>query len=248
MPPNLEPFIDLDTSTFGFVQVSTRSRYAQFGIEVPSNAPLYIAATIKEDTYQHDQRVNASVPVRNHSPRPIHLKEGTGLFKLFADNPPIAMDQKLIDLVRTGKIRLSGKKGIDWAFDVLFSEYDESYHTHGIWLRLNPEKRFWLPPDPNRRTLEIPEGSEIDYRREVDRRLRAAPFFKDPTLWVGETVSRLKLDPSVNARISTVNPTYMNHANSLLIDGGSDWRIRTEIISPILPYWDEVVIFLHFYT
>lgn len=244
--PAMAPFEGLPVDSLAFAEISTRSRYAQLGVEIAHDAVHEIARSIDFQSQARDGFL-AEVSVKNRSPRAIRIPEAAGLFKLYAQSSLCRFNERLVELIEKGKVSIDGKKDIDWGFDVLFNEYSRRYETTGIWLRLDPKKRLWLPPDPKGRPLEIPEGSEANYRRAIDKHLKPVPVSEEPIHWVGETVSRIKLDPKVNAVIVAMSPEGMRHANSILINGGTNWRIRTEIVSrtvlnPI------TVIFLHFYT
>lgn len=260
IPPNLELFKDLHVDAFAFVHVSTRSRYAQLGVEVPRDARVTIPASLKDEIYSEDSKdLTAFVPVRNLSSRTVEIPQKTRLLQLYIESAVQRQKQSLLELLENRDVEIGGERGTDWDYWTIdpfgnntsgkVLEIDDL--LIGLRLRLDPQKRMWLPPDPEGRPFKIPEGTEVDYRKAVNQELKPAPISEKPIFWIGETTSRLALDPGVNALIVATGQgdrrRDMRHINSLLIDGGSNWKIRTEIISPTaLNFPTEI--FLQFYT
>lgn len=177
------------------------------------------------------------VPVRNNSARPVNLPLGTRLFRLFIVPPRATIEREtLLSIIEKGEITVSGERGRDW--EVLFRE-----KLGVLWLKLDPNKTFWVPPEPNGVPTTIPDDPGIDYRSLVDSFLKPAPLSETSIHWVGETISELRLNPFVSAIIDRVPLARdavladgSEHVNSLLLDGGSPrWPIRTEILSPTSP-------------
>lgn len=249
------PFVDMPTDTLAFAQISTRSRFAQLGIEVARDTVHEIVRDItSNDRYITEKGLLTKVPVINRASRRIRIPQGVGLFQFYYESSPCVQDKELMDLVESGAVSIDGEKGKDWDYDVLFDEYVNSRRPVGIRFRLDskrklwlPPKRIWLPGETEEKPIEIPDTPENDYRRVIDGFLQPVPSSEKPIHWIGETISRLKLDPNVNAVIVAVNSDEWRHVNSLLIEGGTDWKIRTEIVSPTVSN-APTDIFLHFYT
>ncbi|HKC14913.1 MAG TPA: hypothetical protein VKC89_03055 [Patescibacteria group bacterium] len=268
--PNIDsylgPFLGLPRAVLSYARSSTRSRYEQVGVDVSHGAGQLIAESLQDDI---DHPI-AFVSVRNNSERSVSLPQGTRLFRLYIE--PSGSDvegQNLLEMIKKGEIAISGEQGKDWdvAFDRLtritedgmlqipgvdiFGKvhgisgrlaYSGDEGAFGIWLRLDPDKRMWVPPDPDNLPIELPDNPGLDYRYIVDSYLKPAPVSEILIHWVGETVSKVKINPGVTGIIdrsplrSKGNFTHgYQHANSLLLDGGSDWPIRTEILSPTVP-------------
>lgn len=234
LPSNLAPFEGLPADVFCYAGSSTRSRYAQIGVDVLPPAGQVIAETLEYENYPKDEgkifRVYA--PVGNNSNRPIHFSEGSGLFTLYI-HPTLVQPQliregkRLSKLVENGEIRLSGQKGKDWML-----------RSSGIVLRIDPEKRMWIPQSPDSSPLQIPDEAGIDYRAVIDRYSEPVPISASLLHWRGETVSAIQLGAGINAIIDrnpSIDghvPTRTFHTNSVVVDEGFDSTIRTEIISP----------------
>ncbi len=268
--PDLGPFTGLPLAVLSYGVSSTRSRFEQLGVDVSHGAGQLIAETFRDDG-------TASVLVTNHCARPIRIRKGTGVFRLYVEpfaksaaEPSVHLEGKdLLEAIQKEKIQISGKKGKDWdiMYDheslqagALLSDVEEYEHlwgkafpvdidkakflyegdeaAWGIKLRLDPRKRMWIPPNPKNRPIEISGESGIDYRAKIDSYLKPIPRTKFPIHWIGETRSYVRMANGINAEIER-NPSSdganlslgANHANSLLIDGGFESTIRTEIIS-----------------
>lgn len=234
LPSNLAPFEGLPADVFCYAGSSTRSRYAQIGVDVLPPAGQVIAETLENENYPKNGGKNfrVYVPVANHSNRPIYFSQGSGLFRLYID-PTLVQPQlirqgkRLSKLVENGEIRLSGQKGKDWML-----------RASGIVLRIDPEKRMWIPQTPDNSPLQIPDDAGIDYREIIDRYSEPVPRSSSLLHWRGETVSAIQLGAGINAiidrnpSIDGKIPTRTFNANSVIVDEGLDATIRTEIISP----------------
>lgn len=232
LPPNLSPFEGLPADVFCLASSSTRSRYAQIGVDVLPPAGQVIAETLESEIYPRDGGIiKVYVPVCNYSNRPISFSKESGLFRLYIDPATIEPqfiqeEEKLSRLIENGEVRLNGQKGKDWRL-----------HESGIALRIDPEKRMWIPQNPANSPLQISDQTGIDYREVVDRCLEPVPRSSSLLHWRGETVSAIRLKAGINATIDrnpSIDgdvPTRTFHTNSLLVDEGFDGTIRTEIIS-----------------
>lgn len=233
LPSNLAPFEGLPADVFCYADVSTRSRYSQMGVDVIPPAGQVIAETLECENYPKDKAKTFRVyaPVCNYSNRPIHFSEGSGLFRLYINTalqPQLMREGKrLAKLVKNGEIRLSGQKGKDWML-----------HASGIILRIDSEKRTWIPQSVDNSPLQISDQTGIDYRAIIDRYSEPVPISASLLHWRGETVSAIQLGAGINAildrnpSIDGKVPTRTFNANSVIVDEGHDGTIRTEIISP----------------
>lgn len=228
--PSLDPFTP---RVLSYGEFSVRSRYAQFGIDILHSAAKLIGET--QEVVKAELMV--SVPIRNHSARPVNLPEGTRLFRFFMTPANASLDrEKLLEMVENGKVRVGGERGRDW--EVLFTE-----KIGKLWLKLDPYKILWMPPHPDSTPITIPDQPGIDYRTLVDGFLEAGPISEKTIHWVGETVSQLGLNSEVSAIIDRIPlgrdallAHGSEHINSLLLDGGSpEWPIRTELLSSTSP-------------
>lgn len=247
LPKDLGPFEGLHPHMLSSAEISTRSRLAQLGIEVPPSASAEIAKSLRV-TQTSDRE--AEISTINHSTRPIHLPEATRLFRLFAfDHSTYAMGENLKKLVSEGLIKIEGEEGLDWKWGVDLVDSQNPDDICGIEFRLDPDKRLWLKPDPENTPVSIDDNSGTDYRNHLDSLLSPVPP-RESALWIGETTARLTLDPSINGILekeTTINRTTIlrfggsqtivrfggRQTNSILIDGGAtNWKIRTEILGP----------------
>lgn len=234
LPSNLAPFEGLPVDVFCYASASTRSRYAHIGVDVLPAAGQVIAETLENENYPKNggKIFRVYIPVANNSNRPIHFSEGSGLFRLYID-PRLVQPQlieegeRLSKLVENGEIRLSGQKGKDWMLQ-----------ASGIVLKIDTEKRMWIPQSPDNSPLQIPDETGIDYRAIIDQYSEPVPRSSSLLHWRGETVSTIQLGTGINALIDrnpSIDgdvPTDTFHGNSLIIDEGFNGTIRTEIISP----------------
>jgi len=247
LPPNLEPFLNLPTVVLSYAFASTRSRYAQLGIESFQSTGSNIAQYLKNDVYtgDKDNDLNTFVIAYNHSNRPIKLDAGTGLFCLYiyptiTTEPRVITEGKsLLKILQNKEIEITGQEGKDWKI-IHDPKYPKGDDASGILLRINPDNKKWLPPDLNNTPIHIPDASGVNYRAEIDKYLEPTSITDSPIYWIGETISQIKLGPKINAVIEhspvdddTGPNNRVFHTNSLLVNEFFDNKVRTEIYSSI---------------
>lgn len=242
-PANLQLFDNLPVDLITYMATSTRSRFAQIGLEVHGAGQL-IAESLEDEKYKiGGTPYPATVMLRNHSQRPIEIDKNTPLFRLYSStylaHPPLRVQgDSLLLLLANGDIELTGEKGHDW--DIAYYQYESRQGgPAGLMLRIDKSSRRWIEPDTA--PIKIPEGKDKDYRVLIDSILRPVPAFSERVHWVGETTSEVTLAPSVNGIIESHTATSpglsgmvdgMDHLASPLIDAGFSNTIRTEIVSP----------------
>lgn len=210
------------------LKVSIRSRYAQLGLDMQPEA---IAAFIG----QLPGSGVARLQLHNHSLRPIQLPEDTRLLRLFHEPADaILTDAKLSQAIGSGKIKLSGARGKDWEW-----AYDDLGTRMGVFIRIiNSNSRRWI--SSGEEIINI--GSEdMDYRAQIDRILEPLPEDGRQALWIGETAIKITLGNSIEGVLDTRVLRDVNYLsldsiegtqiNSLLIDSGTQWPVRVEVIS-----------------
>lgn len=237
IPSDLKPFTDLHPYAFSCVYASTRSRYAQLGLEVSKATGVEIAATLQPVQDSHDS-YKALIPVINQGVRAIHLSCGEKFFYLYWWGGATVTGQKLVDLVGS-KIKIEGEQGKDWQW-----WHNSAGEIGGVEFLIDPQSRAWIPPHTE--PARISDGQTVNHSRDiVDAYLKKpVPQTGKPLFWVGETRAEITLDPSVHGLVDMSVACSMGaciseeenfdfQANSVLIQGGNTaGRLRTEICSP----------------
>lgn len=212
------------------LKVSVRSRFAQPGLDIDDE----MGNMLLNDNGSRDEPHKTVVKVTNRCMRPIEILSGTGLFRLYAERDSALKGYSLERMLLDEKIKIAGKKGVDWEW-----AFDADGKTQiGIYIKINPNNRRWIPPHPINEPLIIDDRAE-DYRGILDAFLESVPLgSKEKLLWIGET-ARLSLR-GVNGILDKVTHTHLNpddsngfgtQINSRLIDEKSDWAVRVEILS-----------------
>lgn len=208
------------------LRLSVRSRYAQLGIHVGEYIPE-IDGMLEETGGKKPMTITASIT--NFSARPVRLNEGDGLFRFFHCHRANLIDhyQDLECMIQNGAVKIGGREGMDWKIDP---------GQFGIMLRIN--NRRYIPPNPE--PVEI--ASIGSYREQIDALLGPVPESETSILWIGET-PHVTLDKTIEGVLSqsVVGDSGFTqgkngvHINSHLIDAGSNWPIRVEVVSPTTP-------------
>ncbi|MDO8503978.1 MAG: hypothetical protein Q7S60_04815 [bacterium] len=251
-PSNLPPLhgINVDTA-LRHIWPSVRSRCAQFGVDTEDR----VAARFEPELRRHladDGTLNkpfeARVLVCNRSHRFIKIPEGTGVFRFFRGwNLPHVGGQELEEMVARGNIQIEGKLGDDWKWVHGKLRQDG---VIGIAVRIDPSSRRSIKPTPRFEAISIDNGGgSLDQRARIDAYLEPVPQTNHEILWVGET-PRIKLEGVVGLIQKAIFPEDLTgqnllhvlqygkhgtHANSHLLDDGTDWPVRVEIWSATTP-------------
>jgi hypothetical protein len=251
---NLPPLLNLYKDSLRSLNSSTRSRYAQLGLEIGMSTGFNLSKSISENEWyqlQHGLPIKQYVDVESFCYRPIYLPKGAHLFRLYTGFSAHAIKgADLEDLIDRRKIRIEGTYGDGWQWDFLrryaWKTTNRINDVMGIKLKLDPQKRWWIPPDPLNRPIVIDDVGN-NYRLEIDKYLYPVPSHDLPRLWIGET-NRLTLPNDVVGLLSfsmNLRDDFLGfgtQTNSRLIDPGTDEAIRVEMMGPTLPkYMPEYV-------
>ncbi len=225
-----------------YYNIATRSRIAQIGLEV---GPYSTSMALIEQTlephgkkYKENHSMYAQVEVMNHSERAIYVPGGITIFRLLHKASSSLKGAELLRAIAERVIRVSGDYGKDWVWDFSNgSKKDED--IKGIKFKLDPASHKWMPPssDPSPLNLNnIVQLGSRQYRDYIDSLLVPISASSEPSLTISETISQLTLN-GAHALIYPLVKVLAEHGrtkhiNSLFVENGSNWRIRTETFGP----------------
>lgn len=168
--------------------------------------------------------------VANRAARPIRLDQGMGLFRFFMPLAPAICGKGLVSLIEDGEIYIDGEKGTDW--DVVRNR--DGLET-GVMVRIEPQSEQWISDADD---IVYVGDTEQDYRGILSEMMTPLPDGRQ-ILCIGET-PRTRLSNRVEGVIyKATSPNITGqgwlsganiHINSHLIDAGSNWKIRTEVL------------------
>lgn len=244
---------------------SVRSRYAQVGLHIDNGLVKRISEWLHDNTHldkkgEYQNNITPVITVENYSSRPVVLNKGAHLFRFFKeDYRSHLQDDELVKAVKLGLIKIQGESFGDWVYSYGQIAGRKLPRPTGIFIRINPENRGWIPPHPENRPIRIPDSGE-GYRETIDSLLKPIPEEKfKRILWIGETIG-LTLAPSIDAVLHTVaiggirpdkdftdKSAWGTQLNSRVIDGGrTDWPVRVEVLSLTAPEVIPNFVHLHF--
>lgn len=224
--------------------LSFRSQNAQSGLHSDSSRSIIEALQeYQKAVFQGRQTFEFVIPVWNHFGSPIGIEEGNGLARFYMEPERYVRNGELRNIV--GRLRdkkdieVDGVEGVDWKFHTEQNNSGGEDET-GIALRIKDEGRLYIPDSSS--PIILGKGSE-HYRIKLARHLVDAKKrgnLHEDFLWIGET-SKLKMSKRVTAIIDRDAVHEVNspslipglHLESRLIDPGSAWPIRVEVISPL---------------
>ncbi len=254
-PNHLPRLDDLPPESLWLLNLSTRSRLAQSGVDLEGltipNGPLGIEPHQWHALKQGRSQI-AHASLFAHAP--ISLPQHTGLFRYFSPTASeIQKDDDLRELVKSGAVSISGEEGKDWNW-IIFN-----HHSYGIQVRLDPSHKWWIPPQDNNQPLKFPRGHNFHQAREALESVLQPVF---PALsdflranghgvfWVGETLPTITIHkPGINAMVDVggllEDPRFgerfsvpTRHNMSPLLEGPTpngqlvtNGKIRVEIVS-----------------
>lgn len=220
------------------IRASTRSRWAQLGLEIEDNGTqLQEALASSSQGFENPNGLDISVQVNNHSQRDILIPLGARVFRSFYETEKHKyVGNDLLKVIESKKVAVEGKPGETWEI-----AYDSKKTPVGMYVKITNDRR-WIPRDRSRnpKLMQISDKGD-KYRDEIDQMLVPVPETPQVKLWIGETV-RMTLAHEINGILhSAVSPnlqgrgslnSFGTHVNSHLIDGGkTDWGVRVEVNS-----------------
>lgn len=238
---NFPDIKELSLSTLHLLRASTRSCYAQVGLEVKPDIGRLTETDIKKII--HGKEVDCPATALNHSHRAIELKGG--LFRFFwLDASKHLTGDKLVQAV--GKIKIDGKEGDDWFLGQAGEEAaflsdgnlkKETPITLGLKIQ---DKKLFLPPTAK------DEPIRVDSRKDLSKYLEPIPRGFAPDFVVSETAPIFIPENLVGVINLGMQDAGGRHSSSPLIDPGFVGPIRLEIIGPGRhPNFVELLIYEH---
>lgn len=221
IPEDFFPISNLHPYALSVLHATTRSRYAQVGLEIVKGGILH-----------------SKVTVINHSNRPIELSKGEAFFYAYYFDGQTMKGKELDSRIGAGqdaKIRVVGRENVDWRKWYGVNKAHIPENLKGIEFIINPESRRWISPgdEPIRLHNKV-AGNHL--RGVLDTYLtKPIPQTDEQMFWVSESFAELYLDSSVHGILEWfVDETNHNfQTNSVLFKGGNTYgRMRNEIVSP----------------
>jgi hypothetical protein len=225
---------------------SMRSRGAQVGL----NCSPAIARTLFRANQLHE--VIATVPIINHSQRPVALTPDVPIVVPYATSGhQFLSGPDLVRRVDSGDIGIIGKNGHDWDFWNNRDGQSNPREAEGIEFYINRDSRTWTPPHPNNEPVTVPTGPHSnEFRAEMTEKGILVPVADVPPpddyLCVSEGRAVLTLTNTLG-----IIPTHLDHfgtrshSNSRKIYPGNTqkWPVRFEHPIESGKHPDSVVIY-----
>lgn len=235
----MPPFDEFNPYALACTYANTRSRFAQLGVEVPPDATSEITRTFGWRVENGKHVFVATMPVRNHSGRPISVQEGSSFAYLYYWDGKYIEGGELLKLMGD-KLVIPDKDRHLWKWWYGNSKNRGIEDIKGIEFLLDEESKAWIPPSDE--IMNLDAGNAYNHNRgEVDKYLvKGIPEQEKPLLWIAETAAEFEIKEGVNGLVDTLVPRnvvssfYDNESqtNSVVIAGGNTYgKMRTEIIS-----------------
>lgn len=233
----------LEPNDLHFLHGSVRSRWAQLGVDLeeevgPRITEAFVASVGPKEKVTSP--FEGEVVLHNRAARPIHIPEGTRIFRLYYDIKESALfGRDLVYAVSSGNISIEGEFGRDWAWAYSSEGSGGEDNIIGMHVRIDSKGRRWIPPDINNTPVTV-NDSEPNYRAKIDEILAPIPHTQERILWIGQT-NKVTLS-SVEAildreTLSNIDASARRlrrgyQINSRLIDDRiTNWPVRVEILS-----------------
>lgn len=259
---HLFPLESLGINDLMAVKVAGKSRDAQSGIEVWEDTAELLYHYLREQAVSslQDAFLEGQTPytkVSNKAARPILLTNGKPLFRFYAPLSAPLTGDRLMAAVYDGEINFDGEEGLDWAI-----AKDNEEQT-GVLARVKASSELWIPGSDKPFYMD-PEIR--DYRGFLESLFKELPSVEDlpqiglsgkqKVLKIG-TTSKLTLSKELEAELDMVVTPTINrknwftrgddrHINSYLVDAGTSWPIKVEILSQLQDRKDRFVFFRFF--
>lgn len=224
------------------LEVSTRSRVAQLGVEVCGILKEGVPQNILRDWQSLNGNVHsfeAKIKVKNHCKRPIRIPENFPIFRFFHETIASSIIGKALKFMyEEEKLKIEGEEGKDWEWSMKRNNTTGEMEPIGLFIKIDSQGRKYISPSD---TPIILDDKVHDYRKSIDSISEPIRETSDSILWVGETPKitlgedlEIILGKSAFHDFREMRSDGMGRQiNSRLIDGGrTDWKIRVEILSP----------------
>lgn len=225
------PNVEVDWGVLRSLNLSTRSRLAQCGIEIKIDYDRVTSDDIEK--MNKGEEVPVPVIVENYGDRAIEF-EGEAMRFFWANEKNRLRGKELRDAL-LGDIKIEGEEGKDWF--IAGADYD-SENDELTQLNLKNEKFRENMKDimiifPMKNKLYIPKDDKplnIGSRKDLEDALRPVPEDEDPDFYLGET-PRVEFSENVCGIINTgAYDGGKRHLISPLIDPGFKGKIRAELL------------------
>ena len=201
--------------------VSTRSRFAMTGLEFYSF--FEFQKNEWEAIKKGEERV-IDISAINLSARPLQIAKGTEVFRLYTGHgAKLWREKKLVAKIKSGEIRIDGLSSENLVFD-------HDYKGVADGLKVPIDNWRWIPPSSEPILID---DKVKNYRDYIDSLSEPFQGETKPVLWIAET-PKVSLSPGISATLETslgsLDSIYgwALQIHSLVIDPGSDWKIRVE--------------------
>lgn len=182
------------------LSIATRSRFAQWGLEVVQKGVESIAMN-EEETQRIFYRTPAMIKVKSHTGNTLHIPPSTPIFSLYSRGPSI-VGEELADIVGPGKdIDIEGKQGKAWKFVYKTPYTSRPEDVMGIAVQIRNDKRWYIPQRDQELDLAELATADRNYRTVLDRLYDPVPRNQPVDIWFGE-LPGLKLSHRVAVEIA----------------------------------------------
>ncbi len=225
------PNVEVDWGVLRSLNLSTRSRLAQCGIEIKIDYDRVTSDDIEK--MNKGEEVPVPVIVENYGDRAIEF-EGEAVRFFWMDEKNRLRGKELRDAILSD-IKIEGEEGKDWfiAGADYDSENDELSQRNVKNEKFRENMKDIMIIFPMKKKLYIPKDDKplnIGSRKDLEDALRSVPEDDDPDFYLGET-PRVELSENVCGIINTgAYDGGKRHLISPLIDPGFKGKVRAELL------------------
>lgn len=225
------PPVEVDWGVLRRMNLSTRSRLAQAGIEIRIDYDRVTPEDIER--INEGEEVPIPVMVENHGERAIEF-EGEATRFFWTNEKERLTGKELRDAILSD-IKIEGEEGKDWfiASAEYGAEDDDLIRPNMKNKEFVEKTRDIMIVFPMKKKLHIPKDDQplkIASRKDLEDALKPVPEDEDCDFYLGET-PRVELSENVCGVINTGSyGEGKKHLISPLIDPGFKGKIRTELI------------------
>lgn len=187
---DLGPFRDLNPYALALAWVTTRSRFAQLGLEMQEHGRMMIGESMRPGK---DGLMHAETIVYNHADRDLGLAANSAVgLMIYGEREPLTGDDVSFAIRR--RMLIQGIEGDDWV------EYysPETGVLSGIELFIDPNSRKTIKP--GKKPMRIDNGPvSLHNRAGVNKYLeKYNPRPNEQTFVVSETTANMYLPPQIH--------------------------------------------------
>lgn len=177
--------------------IATRSRFAQWGMEVLQDEVEVLDEVEREFQNKHFRK-SAEILVKAHA-RDLIIPEGTPIFSLYTKGLPVVGEE--LAMMMDKEIKIDGDINKSWKYIYKNRYTKRTEDITGIAVHIRNDRRWHIPNADEALDLDDLAKAGSNYREVLDKKYKPVPRSSAIDIWFGE-LPNLELSHNVAVEIA----------------------------------------------